>query len=65
VFLPTVGRVSGGWRLFSCPLLAGFRASAVVRGLGDGGVFGFGDARFFGSLEGTPAPVVGMAVRTS
>jgi hypothetical protein len=32
---------------------------------GDGGIFGFGDARFFGSLAGTPAPVVGMVVRTS
>ena len=31
----------------------------------DGGMFGFGDARFFGSLAGSPAPVVGMAVRAS
>ena len=47
--------------------IVGMSASPTAHGYwfvaGDGGIFGFGDARFFGSLAGTPAPVVGMAVR--
>jgi hypothetical protein len=44
-------------------------ASPTARGYwfvaADGGVFGFGDARFYGSLSDPEARVVGMAVRAA
>ncbi len=49
--------------------IVGMSASPTAHGYwfvaADGGIFSFGDTRFFGSLAGSPAPVVGMAVRTS
>jgi hypothetical protein len=49
--------------------IVGMAVSPTARGYwfvaADGGVFGFGDARFYGSLSTPTAGVVGMAVRAS